>query len=495
MKDKTKLQFRHSDNINYFFSACRAEGLPEVFFFELTDLYEKKNIPKVIYCIHAFSYLLSRQGKAPHIKNLVGHLEFSADVLAATSQGLEDAAVSMPAFGNMASDFAKEMKIEETEEEKAEKRRLEEVEANRIKEEKEAADREVERQRLEVLEIERARLEAELAAQVAAAAEVERLRLETLAIEAENLRIVQEAEALKVRATRELKAAIQIQAAVRGHKQYREYQGRLKNFKNNESLFVRMQARYKGRKAREAYIATQTVYKAKEKQIILIQSWYRGVSTRKLYKELLLKKGQADVRTVQKYLQMLDTGDDSFEDDKEVEDLREKVIHKIRQNLAAETHLNELDGKVALLVKNRISLEEVSRFKSKDMRAALAKSAAVSEKEVGILTLRGNDRDTKEIRKRYEELFYVLQTQPAYLSSLLFIVNKTSAGSATKFLEQIVLTVYGYAQNSREEFLFLRLIEECIQVEVTEAAKADETLRENPLFVKLALQYTRYPVF
>lgn len=68
-----KLDFRHSDNINYFFNFVRHVGLPEVcatllvstyhldpeqsFIFELTDLYEKKNLPKVIYCIHALRYM------------------------------------------------------------------------------------------------------------------------------------------------------------------------------------------------------------------------------------------------------------------------------------------------------------------------------------------------------------------------------------------------------------------------------------------------------
>ena len=64
-----KLSFRHSDNINIFLDFVRELGLPEVsnllaahinahlafkcFVFELIDLYDKKNIPKVIYCIHA----------------------------------------------------------------------------------------------------------------------------------------------------------------------------------------------------------------------------------------------------------------------------------------------------------------------------------------------------------------------------------------------------------------------------------------------------------
>lgn len=48
-----KLQYRHTDNVNYFFKFVHWVGLPVFFHFELTDLYEKKNFPKVIYCIHA----------------------------------------------------------------------------------------------------------------------------------------------------------------------------------------------------------------------------------------------------------------------------------------------------------------------------------------------------------------------------------------------------------------------------------------------------------
>jgi Calponin homology (CH) domain len=84
IQDTSKLQFRHSDNINFFFAACKAIELPDVFMFELIDLYDKKNIPKVIYCIHALRYkvdndshLLHKKGLAPRIKDLLGKLEFS----------------------------------------------------------------------------------------------------------------------------------------------------------------------------------------------------------------------------------------------------------------------------------------------------------------------------------------------------------------------------------------------------------------------------------
>ncbi len=41
-----KLQYRHTDNINYFFAFINKVGLPHFFQFELTDLYEKKNFPR-----------------------------------------------------------------------------------------------------------------------------------------------------------------------------------------------------------------------------------------------------------------------------------------------------------------------------------------------------------------------------------------------------------------------------------------------------------------
>ncbi|KAI9306910.1 the calponin-homology domain of Rng2, partial [Cunninghamella echinulata] len=73
-----KLQFRHSDNINHYLSTLRTIGLPITFWFELTDLYDKKNIPKVIHSIHALSHFLARRNMAPCIKDLAGKLEFTS---------------------------------------------------------------------------------------------------------------------------------------------------------------------------------------------------------------------------------------------------------------------------------------------------------------------------------------------------------------------------------------------------------------------------------
>lgn len=119
------------------------------FCFELTDLYDKKNIPKVIYCIHALSYLpipiavlfvlllflvrlcgvliwryiLSSTGQASPINDLVGLLEFTEDELLRTQKGLDAAGIILPNFKNVGRELAKEPtpEPEETEEERVDR--------------------------------------------------------------------------------------------------------------------------------------------------------------------------------------------------------------------------------------------------------------------------------------------------------------------------------------------------------------------------------------
>ena len=119
-----KLQFRHSDNIAAFFRFLEKVELPDLFRFELVDLYDKKSIPKVIYCIHALSYLLYKNGMVDfRIGNLVGQLQFEHHELEETQRGLEKAGISMPNFSGMGANFGAEPEPEpvETEQERIER--------------------------------------------------------------------------------------------------------------------------------------------------------------------------------------------------------------------------------------------------------------------------------------------------------------------------------------------------------------------------------------
>ncbi|CAG8639191.1 13635_t:CDS:2, partial [Acaulospora colombiana] len=122
---RLKLGWRHTDNINHFLVFVRKVGLPECFIFIVTDLYDKKNFPKVVYCIHALAHLLSRRGMAQRIGNLVGRLKFTDDQLQQTQKGLKAAGVPMPNFGDIGRDLAKEINEEEEQEVETEDEQVE----------------------------------------------------------------------------------------------------------------------------------------------------------------------------------------------------------------------------------------------------------------------------------------------------------------------------------------------------------------------------------
>lgn len=72
------LDFRHTDNVLTWIKSLNKLGLPPVFYPDVTDIYEQKNIPKLVYCIHALSHYLKKEGKTDlAVSDLYGNAEFS----------------------------------------------------------------------------------------------------------------------------------------------------------------------------------------------------------------------------------------------------------------------------------------------------------------------------------------------------------------------------------------------------------------------------------
>lgn len=78
-----KLQFKHTQNINAFFSLVDHVGLPESFRFELQDLYNKKDLPQVFETLYILITIINKKwpAKTPAIGSLSGELVFSQEDL------------------------------------------------------------------------------------------------------------------------------------------------------------------------------------------------------------------------------------------------------------------------------------------------------------------------------------------------------------------------------------------------------------------------------
>ncbi|KAM9352702.1 ras GTPase-activating-like protein IQGAP3 [Symphorus nematophorus] len=107
------LQFRHTDNINHWRNALTALGLPTIFHPETTDIYDKKNMPRAIYCVHALSLFLYRQGLAPQIHDLYGKVEFTEEEINNMKMELDKYGIQMPAFNKIGGILTNELSEDE----------------------------------------------------------------------------------------------------------------------------------------------------------------------------------------------------------------------------------------------------------------------------------------------------------------------------------------------------------------------------------------------
>eukprot|EP00054_Salpingoeca_dolichothecata_P008119 m.46389 g.46389 ORF g.46389 m.46389 type:complete len:1559 (-) comp17519_c0_seq1:93-4769(-) len=103
------LVFRHTDNCSQWIKAMRKTKFPEIFYPEVTDLYDKKNMPRVIYCVHALSRFLYNLGIAPEMEDLHGVAQFTEEEISAMDKELERLGVQMPKFNKIGGLLAKEV--------------------------------------------------------------------------------------------------------------------------------------------------------------------------------------------------------------------------------------------------------------------------------------------------------------------------------------------------------------------------------------------------
>nr|CAG8474586.1 11600_t:CDS:10 [Entrophospora candida] len=435
-----KLQFRHSDNINYFFAAIKKIRLPLIFWFELTDLYEKKNIPKVIYCIHALSHLMSRRGLTPRIKNLVGKLEFTDEQLHHTQRGLDALGVAMPSFANVGVALAAELNepiIENEPEPPTEPHESEEEKSARFWEENKSTI-----------------IKCQSIVQTHLA------RKQLL-----NRRMLHQ---------QSLPFTIKLQSQIRGLLIRNELHQRINEMRELESWVVK--------------VNKSKYFEKNIDKIIKIQSLYRAKHAGDAYRSLTMGNNPP-IGTIKNFIHLLNDSDFDFEEEIELEQLRQAVIQRIRENNQSEELLNQLDIKIALLIKNRITIDEVIAIANPKKRN---KRLSRLNLPSGPFSLQSLDKESRRKLALYQQLFYILQTQPIYLAKLFFILNKTSFPEKTKKLvEGVVLTLFGYAQNSREEFLLLKLFQKSMMEELENIDSLQEFLRGNFMFMKLVVHYNR----
>lgn len=112
---------------------------------------------------------------------------------------------------------------------------------------------------------------------------------------------------------------------------------------------------------------------------------------------------------VRKFVHLLDHSDQDFQEELELMRLREEVVTNIRSNQQLENDLNLMDIKIGLLVKNKITLQEVvshSKKLTKKNKGQLSDMMMMNKQRGGLKALSKEKRVKLEA---YQYLFYLLQ--------------------------------------------------------------------------------------
>ncbi|XP_061331803.1 ras GTPase-activating-like protein IQGAP2 isoform X1 [Pezoporus flaviventris] len=281
-------------------------------------------------------------------------------------------------------------------------------------------------------------------------------------------------------------SAIKIQAFWKGYKQRKSYVDRLKVLQGNVAAIVKIQSWVKMWLAKRSYRKRLQYFKDHNNEIVKIQAFLRANKAREDYRTLIGAENPP-LTVLRKFAYLLDQSDLDFQEELEVTRLREEVVTKIRSNQQLEKDLNLMDIKIGLLVKNRITLQDVVLHSKK-----LNKKSKSQLEEMVMVDKQGIKGLSKERRKKleaYQHLFYLLQTNPTYLAKLIFQMPQNKS---TKFMDTVIFTLYNYASNQREEYLLLKLFKTALEEEInSKVDQIQDIVTGNPTVIKMVVSFNR----
>uniref|UniRef100_A0A8C6J8A2 Uncharacterized protein n=1 Tax=Melopsittacus undulatus TaxID=13146 RepID=A0A8C6J8A2_MELUD len=302
---------------------------------------------------------------------------------------------------------------------------------------------------------------------------------------------------------------VRLQARLRGFLVRRELAARRSILREQHPAAVRIQACWRGYKQRRAYLERLRYLRAHEDAAVKIQAVVRMWQARRRYQERLryfrhnvaaeshplavlclvsVHARSPPLSILRRFVHLLEQSQQDFWEESEVLRLQEEVVKRIRANRQLESDLDLMDIKIGLLVKNRITLQEVvchCKKLTKKNKEQLSELMSM-DKQKGLKSL---SKEKRQKLEAYQHLFYLLQTQPMYLARLIFQMPQNKS---TKFMESVIFTLYNYASTPREAFLLLQLFKAALQEEIS--SKVDhvhDILLGNATVIRMVVSFYR----
>ncbi|KAH0194520.1 ras GTPase activator, partial [Aureobasidium melanogenum] len=169
----------------------------------------------------------------------------------------------------------------------------------------------------------------------------------------------------------------------------------------------------------------------------------------------------------------LEIEDDLARAQKVLRDLKSKISSQSKKNFVLEKDVRYLDSRIALLVQNRMALEERN-----EVADHLDESDELTE---GAFP---NDDKTQ----KYGNLLFLLQSEPKHIAHLCRLVT---LAEIDQLLQTVMFTIYGNQYESREEHLLLTMFQSVLTYQFDNTPDYSSLLRANTPVSRMMTTYTR----
>ncbi|KAL1961260.1 hypothetical protein VTO42DRAFT_3206 [Malbranchea cinnamomea] len=169
----------------------------------------------------------------------------------------------------------------------------------------------------------------------------------------------------------------------------------------------------------------------------------------------------------------LEISDDLAKAQRYLRDLKAKISAQSKKNFVLEKDVRYLDSRIALLIQNRMALEEQN-----EVANHLDGDADVQE---GVFP---DDAKTQ----KYGNLLFLLQSEPRHIAHLCRLVSMSEIDS---LLQTVMFTIYGNQYESREEHLLLTMFQSVLTYQFDNTPEYSSLLRQNTPVSRMMTTYTR----
>ncbi|KAI8988672.1 Rho GTPase activation protein [Pilobolus umbonatus] len=191
------------------------------------------------------------------------------------------------------------------------------------------------------------------------------------------------------------------------------------------------------------------------------------------------KSGRSSKRySVSAFYSMAAEQDNEVEDElaqaqRSLRDLKSKISAQSKKNFVLERDVRYLDSRIALLIQNRIALDEQNEMASH-----------LEEHGLGDNDLFPDDRKMQ----LYGNFFFILQSEPRHIATLCRLVSLSEIDT---LLQTVMFTLYGNQYESREEHLLLTMFQNVLAAQFETSTEFGSLLRANTPVSRMMTTYTR----